>query len=60
MSNEHDGKKIQIEAAHAVGKPLPPRTIAARSRAWNSAAEIIVLGPAVGGFLILSGIALFV
>lgn len=60
MSDDKEDKKLRIETAHAVGKPLPPRTIAAQSQARNSITKIWVLGIAIGGFMILSGIALFV
>jgi hypothetical protein len=53
-------KALHIGSGHGVGKPLPPRTIAAQSQAWNSAARIIILGAALLGLLILAGIALFI
>ena len=55
MSDDKEDKKLRIETAHAVGKPLPPRTIAAQSQAWNSAAKIMVLGGALFCLLVLTG-----
>ena len=58
-----DGKPDEDEPhipSRGVSKPLPPRTIAAQSQAWNSAARIMILGVALLGLLILAGIALFV
>ena len=48
------------EVKEKTAKPLPPRTIAAQSQAWNSAAKIIILGGALVILLVLTGIALCV
>lgn len=54
------GKGLHIGSGHGVGKLPTPRTIAAQSQAWNSAARIVILGVALFGLLILAGIALFI
>ena len=61
MSDAPDkGKELHLEAGRGVGKPLPPRTIAAQSQAGNSITKIWILGSLALALLILGAIALFV